>query len=463
MSHFNSIPTMPPGMTARALVLGVQARTLQNNASGDPAPFALPDAPAKAHSRGVARVPAVSETIVVHVPPQKATTQPLPTTLPANPPTFPAPVETDISPSARPDTPLAPDAPDAPPPVNLPPPPPVRPEPAAAQRPGTVQQAIASAAEKTSIDYNYLIAQAELESGLNPRAKARTSSATGLFQFLDNTWLGTLKRHGARFGLGPIADEIQIGAGGRVHVPDQGQRNAILALRNDPRIASLMAAGLAEDNRAALEPVLGRAPDHGELYLAHFLGAGGARQFLTELQRNPGQSAAAVFPLPAAANRAIFYDRDGSPRSLDGVMDLIDAKMRGALARVGEPGMIARANAPIGPQALTAPAFSVDAPTGYARGADAGGGFTPLAYTPVGEAALRPGATRAFAPAPGGGAVLEGVLVSDGPTMAPVAPRISMSAMLRATFGGDGAPALASPEGAAQVRRAYAQLQAFGL
>jgi hypothetical protein len=76
--------------------------------------------------------------------------------------------------------------------------------------------------------------------------------------------------------------------------------------------------------------VLGREPDAAELYLAHFLGAGGAGTLLTALQADPGQSAAALFPQPAAANRAIFYD-NGRPRSVAEVMELIRGKVSGAM------------------------------------------------------------------------------------------------------------------------------------
>jgi hypothetical protein len=57
-----------------------------------------------------------------------------------------------------------------------------------------------------------------------------------------------------------------------------------------------MAGELANDNRAALQTVLGRDPDHAELYLAHFLGADGATRFLTGLGANPDASAAALLP-----------------------------------------------------------------------------------------------------------------------------------------------------------------------
>ena len=306
-------------------------------------------------------------------------------------------------------------------------------------QPRTVREAIADAAQRTSIDYAYLVAQAELESGLDPRAKAPNSTATGLFQFLETTWLATVKRHGPRFGLNAIADQIETFSNGRPFVADAGQRNAILALRNDPQIASLMAAGFAEDNRAALMPVLGRQPDHGELYLAHFLGAGGARQFLTQLQRDQNQNAAAIFPAAAASNRPIFYTADGSPRSLAGVMELINGKMNRALARVDGAG--GRGDAAYAPLTLATAAYAP-------LRSDTATAMAPRPYAVAEQAA--------FAPLPSASA-------TGGARLIPMLSSLSMSSMLRATFGGDGGPPLASPEGAAQVRRAYGQLKAFGL
>jgi hypothetical protein len=218
------------------------------------------------------------------------------------------------------------------------------PAPAAASAPrarpaasGSIEQAIAHAARSTAVDFDFLVAQAQVESAMNPRARARTSSATGLYQFIESTWLGTVKRHGPRFGLGDVAAQIGLDRRGSAYVSDPAQRSAILSMRNDPQIAALMAAGLAEDNRAALMPILGREPEHSELYLAHFLGAGGAGRFLAAMQDDPGQSAAALFRRPAAANRAVFYEANGSPRSLAGVMDHLSAKLEraGAAPRPG--------------------------------------------------------------------------------------------------------------------------------
>ena len=292
-----------------------------------------------------------------------------------------------------------------------------------------VEAAIANAARATTVDFNYLLAQAEVESAMNPSARAATSSATGLYQFIDSTWLSTVKQHGERFGLGALADEIALTPSGSPHVADPAQRAAILALRNDPHTASLMAAGLAEDNRAHLAPILGRQPDHSELYLAHFLGAGGAGRFLSEMQANPGQSAPALFAKPAAANRAIFYSANGSPRSLAQVMEVIEGKLDRALDRVsvGKAARFAQADyAPSAAPRFTAAQYSVGDQ----------GGFDP-----------------GLPPAPGMGS-----FAAVPPRPSPQSmQRPSMSQVLGSAFGGDPS---AAP---AQVRRAYTQLKAFGL
>lgn len=179
-----------------------------------------------------------------------------------------------------------------------------------------VRGAIARAAAATGTDFSYLMAQARLESGLNPNARAATSSAAGLYQFTGQTWLSMLDRHGAELGIS--------GAG------DPASRAQLLALRSDPELSALMAGQLANDNRDFLTGQLGRDPDASELYLAHFLGAEGAGRFLGALSANPAQSAAALLPKAAAANRAIFFGASGA-RSVGEVMDLLRGRMAAAM------------------------------------------------------------------------------------------------------------------------------------
>lgn len=149
---------------------------------------------------------------------------------------------------------------------------------------------------------------------MNPSARARTSSAAGLFQFIEQTWLGTVKTHGAKHGYGQYADLIYRGGDGRWRV-EGSARNVVLDLRFDPQAASTMAAELTASNAAYLRGRSGREPGAGDLYAAHFLGPAGAAQLMDAMDRRPSASAAALFPGAAAANRSIFY-RDGRPATV---------------------------------------------------------------------------------------------------------------------------------------------------
>jgi hypothetical protein len=178
-----------------------------------------------------------------------------------------------------------------------------------------VTAAIQLASARTGVQFDYLLNQARIESSLNPEARARTSSATGLFQFIEQTWLGMVKQHGNAHGLGWAADAIQRGRNGHYYVADPAMRHQILDLRRQPEASSAMAAELASDNGRYLANRLGRPALPVDLYLAHFLGAGGAARFLRAHDSNPGAAAAAMLPAAARANRAVFYNRDGSARS----------------------------------------------------------------------------------------------------------------------------------------------------
>jgi hypothetical protein len=181
-----------------------------------------------------------------------------------------------------------------------------------------VESAIQRASSATGVDFTFLMGTAKRESGYNPGAKARTSSASGLFQFVDQTWLGTLKKHGAKYGYARYADLISQGADGRFHVQGDEARKAVLGLKMDPHAASLMAGELASDHASYLRGRVGRSPTSGELYAAHFLGPQGSARLIEAANTSPGASAAAMFPDAAQANRSIFY-RDGRPATVSEV------------------------------------------------------------------------------------------------------------------------------------------------
>lgn len=178
-----------------------------------------------------------------------------------------------------------------------------------------VVPALQAAADRTGIDFSYLFHTARLESSFRPDAKASTSSASGLFQFIETTWLSTLRKHGAAHGIRP------------------GSTAEALNLRNDPSVASLMAAEHAVENAGSLEKGLGRKATASDLYLAHFLGSGGALRFLKGLAANPASAAAKLLPAAAKANQAIFFAK-GVPRSLQAVHDLLARRFNGPAATV---------------------------------------------------------------------------------------------------------------------------------
>lgn len=198
----------------------------------------------------------------------------------------------------------------------------------------SVRQSIARAAERTGVDFGYLLAQAKTESGLDPTARAGTSSAAGLYQFIDQSWLGVLKQHGEAHGYGWAANAIQR-QGGRWTV-DPAARSAVFALRHDPDASALMAGEFANDNAAGLQKVLGREPTKADLYFAHFLGLKGASRFLRAADAYPDAAASSVFPREAGANRTIFYRKSGEPRSLAQVYQLMARKIEGSSASPGD-------------------------------------------------------------------------------------------------------------------------------
>src|ERR1700759_593150 len=127
-----------------------------------------------------------------------------------------------------------------------------------------VEGAIQRASNATGVDFTFLLGTARRESGYNPSAHAPTSSAAGLFQFVEQTWLGTLKQHGAKYGYARYAALIQKGSDGRYFVQGAEARRTVMDLRLDPHAASLMAGELASDHASYLRGRMGRDPTAGE-------------------------------------------------------------------------------------------------------------------------------------------------------------------------------------------------------
>jgi len=227
----------------------------------------------------------------------------------------------------------------------------------------TVAGAIREASQATGTNFNYLLATAQVESGLNPQAGASTSSARGLFQFIEQTWLATMKQAGAALGFSRYAAAITKTASGRYEVRDPATRDEILKLRTDSTANAVMAGAFTQANASTLQERLGRSPSEGELYIAHFLGAGGAARLITLAATRPQADAAQFFPDAAQANRSIFYDRaTGAARSVEQVRNILTARYDVARANQDRLSPVAAAAGDASPS----PAAAAAAPTAAA-------------------------------------------------------------------------------------------------
>jgi hypothetical protein len=151
-----------------------------------------------------------------------------------------------------------------------------------------------------------------------------------------------MKQSGAALGYGKYAAAIQDDGNGHFSVPDPQMRQKIFALRGDPSANAAMAGAFTRANAASLASKLGRPASEGELYMAHFLGANGASKLIATAANRPSMSAATMFPRAAAANRSIFFDAQGQPKSasqvyaaLSGRYDTARAALGPALASLG--------------------------------------------------------------------------------------------------------------------------------
>lgn len=180
-----------------------------------------------------------------------------------------------------------------------------------------VTRSLRQASAATSVDFGFLVSTATQESGLQADAKSGKGTATGLFQFIESTWLQMVHHFGAKYGIGDLAQQVSLDGAGHARVADPATRQQILDLRTDPRLSAAFAAEYTKENKAEVERALGRPVGSTDLYMAHFLGAGGATEFLKAMKSNASAIAADLLPEAAAVNHAVFYDKStGAPRTV---------------------------------------------------------------------------------------------------------------------------------------------------
>ena len=258
-----------------------------------------------------------------------------------------------------------------------------------------VTGAIKRAAQSTGANFDYLLTTAKVESNLDPNSTISTSTATGLFQFLDQTWLGVMKTAGRAFGFGRYADAISQTSSGRYVVDDPALRDEMMKLRKDPAANAVMGGVITQQNAAVLAKRIGRQPTEGELYVAHFFGPHAASRVLQLAASEPNTDAVALFPEAARANRSVFYDRQGNARTIAGVRDELVRRYQVAKAQT-LPATALTAVAAQSPPASAAPARPVADTAGVTRAFAAAQPAAPSAPAALTEGAAGPPSRSAF-------------------------------------------------------------------
>lgn len=170
-----------------------------------------------------------------------------------------------------------------------------------------IKNEIAKHAKKVGVDPSLMQAFAVVESDLNPNAKASTSSAAGLYQFIRSTWNEQIKKFGQKYGIKGNASPFDVEA------------------------ATLLASEYVKQNQRYISRT---KPDTNftDLYLTHFLGPGGANKFLS---LSPDTIAAQALPQAAAANRGIFYSKSGQPLTVRAIYENLSKKLKDKSASYG--------------------------------------------------------------------------------------------------------------------------------
>lgn len=213
---------------------------------------------------------------------------------------------------------------------------PAPPEAIAAQAGATsgVISAIRDASVRSGMNFEVMLASAKMESGLNPTAQASTSSATGLFQFIDQTWLAAVREYGPQHGLTADAAQV-VRRDGHYTVDDPTALQRILDLRKNPETASAIAGDHLRAISDKLGLTLGRPPDATEIYLGHLLGGGGASQILQAARATPNQAASDLLPAAARSNPTLFNAPDGTAYTVTQFVEHMRGRVGRAYASVG--------------------------------------------------------------------------------------------------------------------------------
>jgi hypothetical protein len=185
-------------------------------------------------------------------------------------------------------------------------------------------------------EFTTLLAQVVGETAFHGNAVNKHTGAAGPFQFVKNTWLSMVKRHGDALGVKPeLVNQIKTDAKGHPTVADPKALHDILDLRHDVALSAKVASKLMTENTEHLHHILHRAPTEPEVHLAFLLGATGAGKLINAAATTPDIASNQIVSAAAAANPSLFHDKSGKVRTASEAVDFLAAKYRSDKAKVG--------------------------------------------------------------------------------------------------------------------------------
>lgn len=164
----------------------------------------------------------------------------------------------------------------------------------------------------TGVPTTYARALFAQEGGDNTEAANPRSTARGLTQFIEGTWLQMMREYGPRYGLPQsLANQIEQKPNGAWRARTREAHDQLMELRFSPEWNAVMSGHYANQEHGDMVRRAGRPVSIEETYLAHFMNGDVAGQWVRAVGNQPQTNARAFL-------RRIYAN---NPRQADAIIE----------------------------------------------------------------------------------------------------------------------------------------------